>query len=229
VKSAQSPERVSAAVSRFGRWLVVRFDKPHRVASWAIVGGGLGGADAVAWRQVDESQLRPPVDAARWLRARMSEEGLHRTVGLLTSRDLEAWVEATKATAGVAARCVATVGMGNALRAGDPPGPCARIGTINALVCVDAELSQSALIEGLAIATEAKTAAVLESGTRSRRTGLPATGTGTDCLVIAAPVGTGRAAAYAGKHTEIGAAIGAAVFDAVGHGVRRWLRDRGIA
>ena len=223
-------EPIAPAVSRFGRWLVVRFGTPHVVASWAIVGGGLGGADAVAWRQVDESQLRPPVDAARWLRAHMSEERLHRTVGLLTSRDLDAWVDATSpAVGGVTARCVATVGLGNALRAGDPPGPCARIGTINALVCVDAALSQSALLEGLAIATEAKTAAILESGTRSRRTGLPATGSGTDCLVIAAPDGQTPAAPYAGKHTAIGAAIGAAVFDAVGQGVRAWVRDRGVA
>lgn len=227
--NAQSGERVSTAVSRFGPWLVVRFDKPHLVASWAIVGGGLGGADAVAWRQVDETQLRPPVDAAQWLRERMSEEGLLRAVGLLTSRDLDAWVDATTAAADVTARCVATVGLGNALRAGDPPGPWARIGTINALVCVDLALSQSALIEGLAIATEAKTAAILESGVRSRRTGLPATGTGTDCLVVAAPVATSRGAPYAGKHTEIGAAIGAAVFDAVSLGVHGWLRDRGVA
>jgi adenosylcobinamide amidohydrolase len=215
-------------MSRFGRWLIAHFERPHAVASWAIVGGGVAKANAVAWRQVDETELRPPVDAAKWLRQRMREQGLRGAVGLLTSRNLDAWVDATQAIGHSKAYCVVTVGLGNSLRAGDPPGPCARIGTINTLVRVNVTLSQSALIEGLAIATEAKAAAVLESGVRSRRTGRPATGTGTDCVVMAAPDSKMRPAAYAGKHTEIGAAIGAVVSEAVGEGVRAWLRDAGV-
>lgn len=197
------------------------------MASWAVVGGGIGRADAVAWRQVDEAELRPPVSAEHWLRERMSEAGLDGAVGLMTSRRLDAWVGATHAARRANAHCVATVGLGNALRSGDPPGAYAHIGTINALICVDVALSEGALLEGLAVATEAKTAAVLESGVRSNRTGLSATGTGTDCLVIAAPDSAGRPVSYAGKHTDIGSAIGAAAFEAVSEGVRVWLRDRG--
>jgi Adenosylcobinamide amidohydrolase len=107
-------------VSRLGPWLVVRFPFAHVVASWAIVGGGLVEAAAVAWRQVDESELRPPVDAAQWLRARMREEGLDGAVGLLTGCDLDAWVEARSEAVGAEAHCIATVGLDNALRAGDP-------------------------------------------------------------------------------------------------------------
>jgi adenosylcobinamide amidohydrolase len=212
----------AARVERTGRWLVVRFARPHLVASWAIAGGGLGTASAVAWRQVTERELRPPLEPVRWLRARMQEAGIEDAVGLLTSRDLDAWVEASSEDARVRAHCVATVGLGNALRAGDPPGAFARIGTINILCRVDAPLAPEALLESLAIATEAKTAAVLEAGVVSRRSGLPATGTGTDCVVIAAPQGS-RPAPYAGKHTEVGAAIGAAVRDAVSAGVRAYL------
>jgi adenosylcobinamide amidohydrolase len=208
-------------VSRFGPWLVVRFPSPHAVASWAIVGGGLGDAGAVAWRQVEERELRPPVDAARWLRARMQQEGLDNAVGLLTSCNLDTWVEARSEAGGATAHCMATVGLGNALRAGDPPGPFARIGTINILCRVDVALSDGALLEALAIATEAKTAVLLETGVSSRRTGLPATGTGTDCVVIASPLAPVRIP-HAGKHTEVGAAIGAAVLDAVRAGVSAW-------
>ncbi len=210
-----------ARVERFGPWLVVRFPSAHAVASWAIAGGGLGEASAVAWRQVSEHELRPPVDPARWLRGQLREVGLTGAVGLLTSRDLDAWVEAHAEAGRVHAHCVATVGLGNALRVGDPPGPFARIGTINVLCSVDKPLRTEALVEAIAIATEAKTAAVLEQRVASRRTGLRATGTGTDCVVIASPRGR-RCAPYAGKHTEVGAAIGAAVRDAVDQGARAW-------
>jgi adenosylcobinamide amidohydrolase len=230
----QVEEQAGARISRVGRWLVVRLGEPHAVASWAIVGGGVGAADAVVWCQVDERELRPPIDAARWLRERMREEGFEGAVGLLTSRTLDAWVEASQESGGIQARCVATVGLGNALRVGDPAGPYARIGTINALLRVDVALTPSAQLEALALAAEAKTAAVLEAGISSRRSGLRATGTGTDCLVVAAPSRTSASpepqlrAAYVGKHTHAGAAIGGAVFEAVHHGVSRWIRERGL-
>src|SRR5579859_6579199 len=100
----------AARVERAGAWLVVRLPGPHRVASWAIAGGGVGVASVVAWRRVAESELRPPIDAARWLRARMREAGLGEAVGLLTSRDLDAWVEARCEGDRARAHCVATVG-----------------------------------------------------------------------------------------------------------------------
>jgi adenosylcobinamide amidohydrolase len=217
----------SLAVSYVGPWLVARFDLPHAVASWAVVGGGLGEAISVAWRHVEEHELRPPTDAAQWLRARMRDNGLEGAVGLLTSRRLDRWVQAQHVAGGVGANCVATVGLGNALRAGDPPGPFARIGTINILCRVDVALAPAALLEALAIATEAKTAAILESGVASGRSGQPATGTGTDCVVIASPRARSRAP-YAGKHTDVGAAIGAAVLDAVRTGASVWKAERGI-
>jgi adenosylcobinamide amidohydrolase len=215
------------AVSCVEPWLVARFDSPHAVASWAIVGGGLGEALSVVWRQVAEHELRPPTDAAQWLRARMRDNGLHGAVGLLTSRRLDKWVQAQHVAGRVGANCVATVGLGNALRAGDPPGPYARIGTINVLCRVDVALSTAASLEALAIATEAKTAAMLESGVMSGRSGQPATGTGTDCVVIASPKAQ-ACAPYAGKHTDVGAAIGAAVLEVVRQGARVWKAERGL-
>ena len=60
--------------------------------------------------------------------------------------------------------------------------------------------------------------------------GRPASGTGTDCIVVAAPVAPGgpRSAArlaYAGKHTRVGSLLGAAVRDAVARGIARWLEE----
>jgi adenosylcobinamide amidohydrolase len=126
------------------------------------------------------------------------------------------------------ARCLATVGLGNALRAGDPAGVSGRIGTINILLHVDAPLTDVALLEASAIVTEAKAAAVLEAGISSRRSGRPATGTGTDCTVVTCtlPHTRLRGASYAGKHTAIGSLVGEAALQAVSEGIAAWLEER---
>jgi adenosylcobinamide amidohydrolase len=204
-----------------GRWLVVRLPGPHAVLSWAIVNGGRRTASAVAWREVRDGELRPPVDAARFLADELRGAGLEDAVGLLTSADLAAHAVVERAHGGVAARCTATVGLGNALRIGDPPGPAAQIGTINVLCQLSVPLAAEALVEALSLAAEARTLAVLEARLPSGVSGVPATGTGTDCIVIAAPERP-DGARYAGKHTALGHVVGAAVHASVARGVASW-------
>lgn len=72
-------------------------------------------------------------------------------------------------------------------------------------------------IEALSIATEVLTAAVMEIGL-ALTNGI-ATGTGTDFITIAPPPGPQD---YAGLHTEIGEAIGAAVCRATLLGAQQW-------
>ena len=88
-------------------------------------------------------------------------------------------------------------------------------------VAVSRPLAAPAALEALSLAAEARTAAILDAALQSRRSGAPATGTGTDCIVVAAPA-EARGAAYAGKHTALGEAVGAAVYQAVLAGARRW-------
>jgi adenosylcobinamide amidohydrolase len=208
---------------------VVSFGETVRACSWAIVNGGIVDADHVAWIEVTNAELGPAVDPRAFLRERLRREGLERAVGLLTSRAVSSRVEAVARVGAVTATCVATVGLGNALRAGDSPWPAAVVGTINVLAYADVPLSDEALIEAAAIATEAKSAALFERRVLSRRSRALATGTGTDCTVAACP----RAAAgtavreYAGKHTDVGAALGSAVERAIRDGVDRWRRDVG--
>jgi len=211
-------------VTRSGRALVVRFAAEERVCSWAIAGGGMRSARSVVWIEVRDEELRPPVDARAFLAARLAEHGAADGVGMLTSRSLDAWVDVTRAHGDVSARCIATAGLGNALRAGDLPGVAGRIGTINLLCRVDVALSDEALLEAMAIATEARTAAVIDARIPSRRSGAIATGTGTDCVVVACPQGAGEA--YAGKHTRVGHVIGAAVYDAIAEATAQWQREQ---
>lgn len=211
-------------VIRQAPWLIVNFSKPHRALSWAIVGGGFARTTAVSWLEVRNQDLPPDIDPRQFLFDRMAERGLENTVGLLTSRKLDAYVDVEKSYEGISARCIATVGLSNALRAGDPPSLAPRAGTVNILCRVSRPLSQDALVESLSIAVEARTAAILTAEIPSFVTGRHATGTGTDCVVMVSPEGE-TAEPYAGKHTAIGHAVGAAVFEAVAHGAAKWKEE----
>ena len=68
----------------------------------------------------------------------------------------------------------------------------------------------TAMVEAVQIATEGRVRALYEKGIKSRQSGLPATGTGTDCVaVVSFGDGVER---YCGKHTKLGELIGAAAY-----------------
>jgi adenosylcobinamide amidohydrolase len=202
--------------------LVVRFAAPHRVLSWAILNGGLRRSRGVVWREV--AAIAPDADPTAIACEALAAAGLPDGVALLTARTLSTFDDVWRHDGPLWARCVATVGLSNALAAGDPPGPLRPVGTINLLCQVSQPLSDEALIEACALAAEARTAAVLEAAVPSRRTGRPATGTGTDCIVVAAPEGAAPDV-YVGKHTALGALVGGAVREATARGCRRWLDE----
>ncbi|WNG37162.1 adenosylcobinamide amidohydrolase [Archangium violaceum] len=221
-----TPEGEAPSLEGGGRLLVVRFERPHAVLSWAVINGGRRRARAVVWRQVRDDELVPGVDPVALLAASLGESS-EETVGLLTSRDVSTFDDVRLASGALSARCVATVGLGNALAAGDEPGPLRSVGTINLLCQLSRPLSEGALVEAVALAAEARTAALMEARVPSRRSLRAATGTGTDCIVVAAPEGPGGET-YVGKHTRLGSLLGGAVREATARGVRRWLDERGI-
>jgi len=108
--------------------------------------------------------------------------------------------------------------------AGDAGGPAGGDEPLDLAGPAPAELV--ALAEALGVATEARTAAVLDGRVPSRRasSGSLATGTGTDCIVVAAPE-AGPSLRWVGKHTLAGALLGGAVREAVARGVRRWIAE----
>jgi adenosylcobinamide amidohydrolase len=225
VRDRVSPPLVVEASARL---LVAHFAEPQRVVSWAIVGGGLSRARRVAWVEVADRELRPAVDACELARSRLAAAGVADAVVLLTSRDLRAYVDVCASARELSCRCIATVGLGNALRAGDPPGPGRHVGTINVLCHVSTPLSDEAMLEALALASEARALAMREADVPSCVSGQPSSGTGTDCIVIASPP-SGEPQAYAGKHTAIGHLIGRTVHDAVRDGAAQWKRERAEA
>jgi len=203
--------------------IVVSFVAPQRVLSWSMLRPGFQLVDRVAWLEVRNKDLPHDVDAGDVIRARISDAGLDDAVVLVTSRDVRRYRYTEACVEDVVARCLTTVGLSNSERVGmrlhQPPHfP----GTINTMVHVSKPLSEAALIEAMSIATEARTLAVLEAGVQ--RGGVTITGTGTDCIAVAAPLHEDQVL-YAGKHTAVGEAIGAAVYDAMREGIRDWQSD----
>lgn len=205
------------------------FDAPQRTLSWAIHGGGSRTASCVAFVEVRNADLSPEVDPLALLRARLEAHGALDGIGLLTSRDLRHYVTRDAEYQGQCARCVATVGLSNALRAGDVPGPArhpARVGTINLVCWTSVPLSDDAALEAMSIAVEARTLAIHEQRVTSTQNALHASGTGTDCVVLAWPPSRTATTPYAGKHTAVGHLVGAAVYAAVRDGARVWCAER---
>lgn len=79
----------------------------------------------------------------------------------------------------------------------------------------------AALVEAITIAAQARTTTILDS--RVSRSGVAITGTGTDCIVVSAPLG--GSVRFTGLHTAIGEAIGASVYRAMRDGIATWLLD----
>jgi iron complex transport system ATP-binding protein len=124
--------------------------------------------------------------------------------------------------------CFATVGVTNAVKAGERPetdacrSQAAGPGTINLIVVTNACLSSAAMVGAVQVVTESKTGVLRDHAVPSW-TGLPgATGTGTDAVVIACRLrGKGPWHAYSGTHTMIGALIGHVVTRCVTRGVAK--------
>ncbi|HLJ44311.1 MAG TPA: adenosylcobinamide amidohydrolase [Candidatus Binataceae bacterium] len=193
--------------------------------SWAPLGGGVRIANLLANHQIElddrEAMRRPRACLAAVVRAAGYDP--RRTVALMTGAEVARAGYALAARAGVIAGAWCTAGFSNALRVGDRATVLSsHAGTINIIVVVNRPLIRAAMAEAGAIATEARALAVLEAGIKSVRSGAPATGTGTDCIAIAAPLRPdARAERYCGKHTLLGELIGRAVLESCMRAIRR--------
>ncbi len=200
-------------------WLSFDLGSPHRVLSWSLTRPGFVTSDLILWREVRNADLPKDFDVETWLRGALAARGQDQAVSLLTSRNVGAYQSCDVTVEAVTARCVATVGLSNAERIGtrlDRSGK--EWGTINVAVQVDKPLADAALVELVSVIAQARTVAVSEMD-HVLPTGL-STGTGADCIAVAAPAGD---APFAGMHTAVGEAAGRAAYQAVHAGARDWM------
>lgn len=184
--------------------LLWRLPTPLRAIASSPHGGGLGVRRWVLNAQVPPSYARRDPD--HHLGKLAVSLGLRgRGVGMLTAADVRGYT--TAAEHGI--EVTATVGLGHAVLAAAPhdPRPVPLAGTINLLAVLPERLSDAALVNAIATATEAKTQAL-------RDLGLDATGTATDAVCILCP-DEGRPHEFGGPRSLWGSRLARAVHQAL--------------
>ena len=211
--------------------LVVKFTQPRRVISTAVRGGGIGWAEAVINHQVSDSvsdsrKTPSPIqqweDPSRTLGKVANQLGITgRCIGLMTGVDLAHVVIAREQAGELWIEGFFTIGVTNAVRAGDPASDVSQVapvGTINMILVTNVKFAMPALVGAVVVATESKTGTLIEERISNFSGSGLATGTGTDSIVIA--MGEGPRLRYSGTHTKIGELIGRVVARGVGQGLK---------
>jgi adenosylcobinamide amidohydrolase len=229
---------VAAAARGFARWyvhddpraLVILLDGTRRALSWAPLGGGFTLASAIVNHGLGTDARDACEQPEPYLRRVVHALGLplDTTIALMTGAAVDRPAVCSESSGDLSVTAFTTAGCSNALRVGDPAtSPSPKPGTINLVVTVGTPLGDGALVEAVQIAAEAKAVATLESGAVSVVSGRRATGTGTDCIVVAAPAAPDPSL-YCGKHTKLGELIGRAVLASCGAALSA-ARSRGEA
>ncbi|MEU9234478.1 adenosylcobinamide amidohydrolase [Streptomyces subrutilus] len=179
-----------------------------RMVSSAVLGGGIGERWWVLNAQVAHGYRR--TDPGRHLSEVADAQNAHGSgVGLLTAADVGAYAHARDGgveavvTAGVTVRGWAASPAEGALAPAEP-------GTINIIAALPVALSDAALVNAVATATEAKVQALLEAG-------YDCSGTPTDAVCVAArtPQPGAEVHDFAGPRSVWGARLARAVHRAV--------------
>jgi len=149
---------------------------------------------------------------------------------LSTAANMENLAVCEKSYQNLTVSCLATGGVGNALRSGvdganwmEQNGKFVKsLGTINIILLTNANLSDGAMARAIITATEAKTAALQDMDARSSVSPEnQATGTGTDNMIIVSGKELGRPIRYTGGHTKIGELIGSSTKQAVAEAIKK--------
>ncbi|MFC4625443.1 adenosylcobinamide amidohydrolase [Daeguia caeni] len=208
-------------------WLVAEFASPHQMVSWSLNRPGFTTAERVAWLEVGNDELITVTDPKTWFQHRLLAVDLGDAVGLITARNVACYEIASATVDDVQADCLITLGLNNGETVGKRQDPMLHVlhaGTINILAAVSVPLTDAALLEMSSIVAQARTTALLRFGYRRPCMDDIVTGTGTDCIVTAAPCSS-RPQAYAGMHTAIGEAVGRSVLEATTAAAIAWFND----
>jgi len=216
---------------RYDKSLAIVFDGPRRVLSTSPYNGGVRD-DLVAVFNNDGKpgagmacKLKAPTYAEhlQLLANGLGLDGAHCT-GISTAADMENVSIKIEIHDGVTVTAVVTGGIEtNGGRVGDEASwderelgkKNVKLGTINIMLCIDANLPEGTMARALVTCTEAKTAAIQELIAPSRYSMGLATGSGTDGTIVVCNTASEVTLTNAGKHAKLGEQIGRAVMVAV--------------
>lgn len=194
-----------------GDLLVWRFAEPLRSIASTVLGGGIGTRSWAVNVAVDLGYDEP--DPAKHLESVAADLALSGDgIGFLTA----ARVADVASGDDEGVRCDATVGISVPTWAADENASWSvwEPGTINMICWVPAPMSDAALVNLVATATEAKVQAMIEAG-------VPGTGTASDAIAVCCPPGGDEP--YGGPRSEWGSRLARAVHAAVAEGTSRFL------
>ena len=200
------------------RTLVIDFDKPQHIIS--TTAGERSGIMSVAnsYSPVTVWSIYHKLGFERSLDDLFGVLNLDRnkTEIMATGADMNNVVIKTASYRDMKVTAVVTAGVeSNALRTSKDTGAWYEPGTINILLMTNHKLSEQGAARAIITATEAKTAALWDMDIRSsqNRAFFPATGTGTDSVIIVS--GEGVVLNGSGGHTKMGELIADAVYRGV--------------
>ncbi len=196
--------------------LAVLSDIDFSTVSSAIYNGGFKEIKAIlnvqapeeySDRQLHANPQKLIIDSAKKL-------GLSENfVGMVTAAAVEKFALVSKKDGALAVSVIATAvdPAGNTCSHAESAGETIEVeeieGTINIMVVIDGNPTESCLVSTVLTATEAKTAALWELDIRSRYSGDGATGTITDAIIVA-KTNRGAPIVYAGPASKLGQLIG---------------------
>jgi len=181
--------------------IIIHSDFPLKVLSSAVLNGGLIHSQNILNYQIplDYSHKDPKMDLKRISEA----QGLKKPViGLMTGVSIRNVSIKNEMSRDLFTCAVITAGLSNPATAGDYI-PIKDFGTINIIVLIEGNLTDSALVDAVKTITEAKTLVLHELDIRSPYSDHFATGTTSDAVVVAC-TGKGKILEYAGTATELG-------------------------
>jgi adenosylcobinamide hydrolase len=179
-------------------------------------GGGLKKTKAIINAEVTKDYSDPLLheDPEAFIMASSKKLGITDSfIGMATAAAAENFSLVSKKNGDLGVSVIATAAdnEGNTCNFAESAGEAIEAehveGTINIIVVIDGNPTESCLVSTLITATEAKVAALRELDIRSRFSGVQATGTVTDA-VVAAETGRGAPIVYGGPASELGQLVG---------------------
>jgi adenosylcobinamide amidohydrolase len=203
--------------------LAIVSDGGLTTVSSAIYNGGFKKVKAILNIQVPEgySDLKLHEDPLHLVTTSSKKVGVHDNyLAMITAAKISNMSRVAKSDGNIVVNVVATAGASHGESAGETINADQTGGTINIIVVINGDPTDSCLVASFVTATEAKTAALNDLDIRSRYSGEAATGTITDSLSVAT-TNTGPLIELGGPASKLGQLVASCVREAVKDAVRK--------
>jgi len=209
--------------------LVILSKRPLEVLSSAVLNGGLMRANGIISIHMPEDRDEEiHKHAEDFLKKAAVKLGLdpEKVVGIMTAADLRNVEVFDQKRQDTTLSAFVTAGIGFSAAAGEATASkrdslkIEKAGTINIILIIDGNLTESCMVDAVKTVTEAKTVALRELDVRSRFSGDLASGTVTDTVVVACTK-RGKPMKYAGTATALGELIGKSVKESVKKAIQK--------